>query len=476
MKKITKLLCGVLGLGFLLAGCAGDGEVKNSSNEIVYNGNSAVMIDGHLFYGNAFADITTFTNDDSYKASAKLSYLARLNTGAEILADGKDYCPENVTNLSELVSGYSKSNMFALGNYVYYATPNREEISSDSGVSHQYGYTTFYRTNINGGSAEKLYTTEGEISQMEVLKHDGKYFVVIFAGSKLVKFEIGDKVGGVQTIAEGVNSVAMPKTYQKEKLGSTLDFNGYIYYTTARTVDGYEGATGTTFNRVMLTSATSEVMSSTTKSVSLVGREKDVVFFTQNSETYSLDLSNNNALNVFTAGTQTRFYSSAISGVSSICTNNLEYGYLFTSNSKLVYKRANGNSSVVKFNDNTGATISGYNVLATDGTAMYISTTSAIYKADFALIDENGNLACDTVVSITGIYNGSLYAYDGKYIYFYAQLQDIKSEEESEEETSIIDTDANYYLYRAKADVNPQAPSKETYQLLSNTQTSERHS
>lgn len=472
MKKITKLLCGVLGLGFLLAGCGSNGDIKNSSSEIVYNGTSAVMVDGHLFYGNAFSDITTFTDDNSYKTAAKLSYLARLNTNA-LSSDGKDYSPENTTNLSELVSSYSKATMFALGDYVYYATPNREEISGDDGVAHKYNYTTFYRVNINGGSAQKLYTTEGEVSQLEVLKHDGKYYVVIFAGSKLVKFEIGENVGGVQTIAEDVKSVAMPKTYQQEKLGSSLDFNGYVYYTTTRTVDGYEGASGTTFNRVLLTSAEGKEMSSTTKTISLVGREKDVVFFTCDSETFSIDLSNNTAKNAFTAGTQDLYYSGTLSNISLIATANKNHGYLFNSNSKLVYKPTDGGARVVKFNDNSNP-ISSYNILATDGTAMYLSTKTAIYKADFAKIDLDGNIECETIIKMTAIYEGSLYAYDGKYIYFYAQLEN--TQENIDEETKIIDTDANYYLYRVKADVNPDAETQETYQLLSKTETQQRHS
>ena len=472
MKKFTKLLCGVLGLGFLLAGCGNNGPVKNSSSEVIYNGNSAVMVDGYLFYGNSFSDITTFSDDNSYKTAAKLSYLARLNANIELSAEGKEYSPKNVENLSELVSSYSNSNMFALGDYIYYATPKREEVEGTDGVSHKYNYTTFYRTNINGGSAQKLYTTLGEVSQMEVLKHNGKYYMVVFAGSTLVKFEIGNNVGSVQIIAEDVNTVAIPKTYQQDKLGSTLDFNGYIYYTTNRKVDGYDAGSGTTFNRILLTSATSEEMSSTTKTISLVGREKDVVFFTCDSETFSIDLSNNTAKNVFTAGTQNLYYSGTLSNISLIATANKNYGYLFNSNSKLVFKNSNEKSVVVKFNDKDGTAISTYNILATDGTAMYISTETAIYKADFALIDADGNIKCQTIVSMTKIYNGSLYAYDGKYIYFYAQLE----KTEADEDEVITDTDANYYLYRAKADINENAETQESYQLLSKTQTDKRHS
>ncbi len=471
MKKITKILCGVLGLGFLLTGCATVGNIKNSSEELIYNGNSAVMVDGHLYYGNAFADIKNFTGDSSFKTSSKLSYLARLNTNIDLAAEGKDFSPEKVENVRETVAGYVNSFMFALGNYVYYATPNREEVGSKDSVDYQYTYTTLYRSKLNGDSVKKIYTTDAAISQIEVLKHDGKYYIVIFAGSKLVKIQIGNKVGSVQTIADNVLSVAMPETYQKDKEGSTLDFNGYVYYTTARTSEEYESASGTQFNRVLLSSDEGEKMNATLDSISLVGREKDIVFYTKDSSTYSVDVASTSAKNIFTeSGYATKLYGEAVTEIDAIATENRVCGYIFKAGDLLMYK-SNGSSAVaVTYNDKTGTAISGYNYLATDGRVKYFSTTSAIYKADFSNIDSDGKISCETIVSMTGIYDGSNYAYDGQYIYFYAQLQDV----EDQEENSIIETDGNYYLYRAKADVNPSAEST-TYQLLSLTETDERH-
>lgn len=480
MKKWTKILCsavgGVLGLGFLLTGCATVGDIKNPSNEVVFNGNSAVMIDGHLYYGNSFADISTFSNDDSYKSSAKLSYLARLNTNASSFAtDGKDFSPENVEKVAEKVAGHENSFMFALGNYIYYATPNREEISNGDGTSsYQYSYTTLFRSKLNGDDVKEIYTTNGEISQIEVLKYGGKYYVVIYAGTTLVKIEVGDKVGDVKTIAEDVTGVAMPETYQQDKAGSTLDFNGYIYYTTARTVEDYANASGTQFNRVLLTSDSGEKMSATTSSISLIGREKDVVFFTKDGATYSVNVANNASKNIFTDnGNATRLYNGSVTDLDLIASDNVDYGYIFKSSETLMYKEVNASATSVKFVDGEGAEITDYNFLAADGTVRYISTTTGIYKADFATIS-NGSITCDTIVKMTGIHDGSLYAYDGKYIYFYAQLQDL--EDKAEEDASITETDANYYLYRAKADVNPKATSKATYELLSLTETDERHS
>ena len=50
MKKTTKLLCGLLGVGLLLTGCATVGAIKNNDPELIYNGNSAVMINDSYYY------------------------------------------------------------------------------------------------------------------------------------------------------------------------------------------------------------------------------------------------------------------------------------------------------------------------------------------------------------------------------------------------------------------------------------------
>ena len=93
MKKFLKVLCFIFGFGFLLAGCATVGNITNSNSEIIYNGNSAVLVDGYLYYGNAFADISGFSSDRDYKTNARVSYLARLNTNA-LEAKSEDYSPK----------------------------------------------------------------------------------------------------------------------------------------------------------------------------------------------------------------------------------------------------------------------------------------------------------------------------------------------------------------------------------------------
>ena len=183
MKKITKLLCGILGVAFLATGCATVGNIKNSDNELIYNGNAAVMVDGYLYYGNSFADITadTFKNLNDYKNSAKLSYLARLNTNIELAATSNNYSPKKVEKVAEEVVGQKNQFMFVLGQYVYYTTPKKEQsTNSDNKLEYQFSYSTICRSKLNGDDRKELYKTEAEITKIEVLKYSGKYYIVLF--------------------------------------------------------------------------------------------------------------------------------------------------------------------------------------------------------------------------------------------------------------------------------------------------------
>ena len=85
---------------------------------------------------------------------------------------------------------------------------------------------------------------------------------------------------------------------------------------------------------------------------------------------------------------------------------------------------------------------------------------------------------------------GTLYSYDGEYIYYYAQLEELTDEEqelidaekeeagievsdEDEEEDSITTTDSGCYLYRVRINNNNDTSR---YELLGQTSHVERHS
>jgi hypothetical protein len=492
MKKATKILCGILGLGFLLTGCATVDSVQNKDSELVYMGTSAVMInDSYLYFGNAVSD-RDFESDSDYKSAAKLSYLARLSVGASLSAKGIDYSPTNVETVASEVVSTTNNFMFALGNYIYYLTPNRKKFTNDDGqLEQEYSYSTLYRSKLDGNSKKELYTTEADISRIEVLKFGGKYYIVMLAGTDLFKFELGSSVTKTK-LASDVTSVAIPETYEKNKVGSTLDWNGYIYFTKTRSNDDNSDVSGTSIRKVLISSGSEdEVVGGQGQTVTLVGRENDIIFYTYDSETYKIDT---NKAGQFTIGSVSDLYSSStISDVYKITTEIVDdgtkeisvLGYVYTSNSNLVYKKNNGDGGTLTLNYD-GSALSDYDVLFVTGRTMYLATSTAIYCADIssAFNGNGGNvaIACRAVVKMDSIYlnedastkyDRQLYAYDGTYIYYYATLQSINSDDDDDDDATV---DGKYYLYRTKVGTNADNSPKTPYELLSLTKNSNRHS
>ncbi len=485
MKKWAKILCFlfVMGLGLttVLAGCATVSKIENSNDELLYNGTSAVMVDGYLYYGNAYADYTEFSTVSDYKTSAKISYLARLDTSS-VNATSGDYSPDSVEEVSQEVVGSDSSFMFVLGDYIYYATPNTQKATDSSGSTSQYfNYTTIYRSKLNGNSKKKLYTTNGEISQIEVLKADDTYYIVMLAGTSLVKINLS--TNKAEEIATSVTSVAMPKTYQSNKIGSTLDFNGYIYYTIEREDENSSELSGNIVYRIALSGGDAEkAYTYNNSTITLLGREKDVIFFAETlngtTEVYTVDVSDDVSLS---NSTKSRFFSvSSISDINLISSDARDLGYIYTANSALRYTSLDGTKSGIITLTVDDEELSSYSIMFVNGRTVYLSTDTGIYKADISSLfyGSGGNVTieCSTLVTMTAILSGTLYAYDGTYIYFYAQLEDLEDEDEEDddddedEDDEDEETDEYYYLYR----VNTTNTSGE-YQLLGLTSISSRH-
>lgn len=473
MKKFAKILCLILGFGFLLGGCASLGNISNPNQELIYNGNSAVMIDGYLYYANAFSDSSTFEKDSDYSNAAKIGYLARLNTNAELESDSINHSPKNVEKVSGEVVGYSGNLMFALGDYIYYTTPNKIKGVDEEGTAGNYfNYTSIYRSKLNGENKKRIYTTNGEVLQIEVLKYDGKYYIVMLAGNRLIKVQIGSSVSS-SVIAENVLSVALPETYQENAVGSTLDWNGTIYYTTATVDEDNPNVSGNDVNKISISGGEATTIVSG-EDITFIERERDVVFYTKDSSTYMADLSTDDSANSF-RNAKLLFAGTALS-VYAMATEERVVGYIFYNDSgKLLYAYTNNGkvlSGAISVSSE-GTSIPTFNLLFVTGRTLYVSTTTSIYSVDLSKIfnGTDGVKTADAteIVTMTAIYDGFLYAYDGKYIYYYAQLEKLDSEEgETEEET-----DENYYLYRTKISKGNAVPD---YELLGKAKLASRQS
>ena len=454
MKKITKVLCGILGAGLLLTGCSTVSNIKNSDSELIYNGSAAVMVDNYLYYANAIP--SSITTEDEYKSNAAIAYLARLNTNV-LNATSKDYSPKSVDAVTKEVVGQTNAFKFVLGDYVYYTTPKTEQVENDEGkLVYAFDCMKLYKSKLNGDAKKCLYTSANAITKIETLKYNNKYYVVLLDGTKLVKIEVNDK-NKVDTIAEDVQSIALPKTYAKNREQSTLTWNGNLYYTKTNT-------SGNTEVKKVSVAGGEESNVWTGSSLTFVGREKDQLFYTIGSVTYKFN-SNLTAASPLDSNNY-KFYAAAISDINLIASDEVEYGYLFTANSKTTYVTNSGKTGVINFTANDEALSA--SIIAIDGRVVLLSTATGIYKAEISsAFNGNGGsvtVECATLAEMTAV-SQTLYAYDGKYVYFYAQLEQV-------DEDGITTTDANYYLYRAKVGQN----SLNNYELLSLTKTDKRHS
>ncbi len=473
MKKWTKILCGAFLVGALmiggLAGCATVGNVRNTSSELVYNGNSAVRVEDYLYFGNALSTASGFSSEKDYSSATNLSYLARVGVNS-LNSRNNYYSPKQVENVSKEVAGYEADFMFVLGQTLYYATPNRQMGGDSSGASHHFNYTCFYKSRLNGDSKKKLYTSQAEISKIEVLKFENKYYVVMLAGTNLVAINLSnDKVS---TLAENVTSVALPKTYQENVKGSSLDWNGYIFYTTSREDTSANSSTNIV-NRISVKGGEAESVYGQ-GNVTFIGREKDVLFFTEalgNLQTvvYVADLTNDNSQSGFSNKRREFVAVSSISDIHAITTTITQtdgtsltstLGYIYTQDSNIKYIKNNGAKGQITF-ENAGEALSSYKVLQVEERTLYLSTTTGIYRANIASAF-NGNGGDVTVnvsvlAEMTDVSDSNRCAYDGDYLYFYAKLQTVPEEllTDEEKENSIEENaDGNYYMYRVKVSGN----------------------
>lgn len=486
MKKWAKFLCCFALLGaFLVGGLAGCGtvsDIKNKNAELIYNGNAATLVetDGgkFLYFSNAFA--TAPTSEKEYSSAKKYSYLARVN-GSKLDAKNAYFSPKNVENVSEEVAGYADSFMFVLGQNIYYATPNRQMVTIEKDgkkeTAYHFEFTCFYKSSLNGDHKQKLYTSSGDISKLEVLKFENTYYIVMLAGENLVTINLSN--GKAQTLATGVTSVALPKTFRKDVVGSTLDWNGQIYFTTAREDEGNSGASTNVVKKISVSSTKTEDAEVVYEqgTVTFVARERDVVFFTDKVENkqaavYMVDLTGAVEATAFLPTSQFRktiFEGESISETSisdlnlvTMTTNsqNNVMGYVFKAGSTWKYLTKNGTIGTIDFSTDVS---SAKNVFVS-GRRIYFSTTSDLMRADLTKIflGSSTTAEVETFATLTDISDSASVSFDGDYLYFYAKLQeipeDLKDEDEKEDEKE--ETDDNYYLYRARVD------GKDEFELL----------
>lgn len=460
MKKIGKIFALILMAGtltFALAGCSKDSGIPNSkSDQIIYNGGIVSVVDDNIFYANGYSnsDITTM---DEFNAAAEYSYLARLNLNEN---ETDPYSsPENVVKLNSEVVGYENTYSFVVGDFVYYASPNKHQTSSNTYV---FTYVSLFKTRLNGSDTKELMTTNSfdtEKAQFSVVEVEGQKFWLVYDGTALNIINLNnDKV---IKISDSATSVALPKENET--------FNGKVYYTEDK--ENKYGETGNeVFEYDLVLNESKAIMKTINNTVTFTGRCGDDVFYTRVNaltnvtKTYKADAKDFESQTFLTAGEE--FYSAEISEIWKIESENLSSynGYIFTSslsgNAQILYKRNSASNPIVLL-----ASGSYSSLLFVSGDLVYYSTSDGIaYKSVSSPTEETKLVEGLTIIADKIGYDfyesGNL-----KNLYFYAQRIYLEDDEDSTESTSETEEndDTNYYLYMISAS------SQSTPQLLGKT-------
>lgn len=457
MKKFGKIISLFLLAGLFsvaLVGCSTSSGIPNSkSDQIIFNGGIISVVDDNLFYANGYVDgeITTM---DEYNAAAEYSYLARLDSNESTSAYSS---PENVNKLNSDVLGYENAYSFVLGDYVYYASPNKHRTSSNE---HVFTYVSIFKTRLNGADTAELMTTssfDSATAEFRAVQTQGQSYLLVFDGTALSFINLSNDE--VSEISSAATSVALPREGES--------FDGKVYFTEDK--DNSYGQSGNeVFEYNLLTGEKNAIMKTINNTITFTGRVGDELFFTrlnettQVSRTYHLD-TQRLASAAFLSAAES-FYSAEIDNVFRIESNTASgyNGYVFTSSlsgeAQLLYRRDSDSSTV-----RLAASDEFSSILFVNKDFVFFSTESGISYKSVMTPSETTTLVSDMTIISTKIGYERFESGNLKNIYFYAQRVYEETDEVADETTdSEEETDTNYYLYKLSftAQTTPQLLGK----------------
>lgn len=448
-KKILKILSVAVLSMFAFTGCATVSNIQNDYSELIFNGGQAVQVGDYLYYGNGYTAVGSSATDFAYDASANVSYMNRINLTNNF---GKPLDAQKDTEkVNSKVIGYENQYMFVLGDFVYYTSANTHKTSS---LENAYNLVSFFRCRLNGDNVEEFYTTstfDSSKSELRVLKgYDDNYYFIIFDGSELSSIRLGSSLGGREVIATDVQSLAMPNENDEYSYKQIL-------YTVNKTEEGTTSSSSSTkevevYSYDYSTNKKTKAISAAA-GTKFVGRQGDIVFYTNSTNTiapptYYKNLANSSL--IFSGNANELFYDRAdIKDIQSISVgDSVSEGYIFVggTSSSVMYR----NERTKQVDDKPLIEKDSYtDLLFVDGDYIYYSNSTGIYRISVK------NKQPETVIEMTEIVSGK-YAYSNNYIYFYAKLENDENDEKTYEE------DNNYYMYRVHKE------GTGGYQIISN--------
>ncbi len=468
-------------VALFLTGCAtvshpldGNGN-KIEYEDIHYNQGQVLKIGDYLYFGNGY--VASDGSDFDYDDSTEYTFLSRINTSERLKFDESvssskwaTTTPNGVEVVNDdKVFGSQLQNMFALGEYIYFAAPNEHKTKD---MESDYTKVSLFRMKFDGSKVKELVKNTafsiGSTGKLTVQKgNDGNYYYIIVEEGENSTFtikslKIGNKIGEINTLAENVTSYAIAdeNSTQKNVLFTVADEDRAMATQIIKAVD-FEGGEPVEIDRGLA--------SSTTK---FVGRAGDVVFYYYKHQATAKDAiyfkhmeesdypmfeyenekdgykPQNGETSIkdehFSPADSQFFYSATT--ISQL--QQISNGYIFkTEGGALMYSEL-GKGTKCIFSDTEFT-----DLLFTENDYVYVSNATSIKRASVDYSDSK-----EEIITVTDMVSGKC-GYDGQYIYFYSKIE--KPEEEEEDESEVVDGKKeevidNYYMHRVDKNGNLQ--------------------
>lgn len=428
MKKFTSALFILLvSFCFILTGCSG-GNLSMPTNytQVASNGGFVVKAGDYYYMANAYQSYSNLTEKaDNNGDKVKQYDIKRIQQDGSSLKkdDDGNLKLEHVANK---IAGYETSNMYVVGEYLYFTTPNVHKNDSkeqEEFGKYQFELSTLFRIKLDGSGLKELYTAESSSAKF-YLAGSTNQCILIYDDEKILKIDASSNSTKVKTLAEKVTGAVFAN-----ELNANLAF-----YTTAR--ENSE-LTGNILNKLDVETGTSTELSGyvgALETVSLVSLSNNKLFYsiTQGSElrkgVYVQDF-NTNPTTAPNSMIRTNDCTTTSSKIYAICDQDFDVDVFVFEYNKNIYIQnmsAQGDSAGIKISAEEAT------IAFVDGTYVYYTTDNGIFRIS---INKTSSGYKTEQISDVKSFNKDKLDFDGRYVYFFAEADGASS--------------GTKYLYRA---------------------------
>lgn len=435
-KVLTIITMLVLCVCFLFSGCT---KLSLPTGKVSSNGGSVVVVGDYIYYANTFVDVSTLSKNDNTTKTTKHNSMYRVKTVDDgVVKYDEDDNLTDVEKVYEKIAGFATSNMFIVGDYLYFTSPNVHK--EDKTGADKFDLTTLFRMKLNGTDFKEILTTR-TTSGTFCLVNGSTPYLLIYDNNQISKLVLENKISSAKVLVDKASGVALPKQ---------TDSLRYVYYTTD--IDENEtnaGIKGNYLNRLDLNDNSTTCIESkpVANTISLVAYEDNILYYKKLVDGTSLYYSNT-MVGGFEAGEKVRTVFGDVDGtdeISSFTTINKD-NVVYIYNSKIYLNHINDDGTTK------------YELLISEkATIEYVSGDYIYYSLDSGAgvyrISYKDKVS-QKMSEKTDIKTGS-FDFDGTYIYFYAKSEN--------------NTTETYYLYRAntKTAENGRINTERLGQILS---------